>query len=809
MVIRPLDRKLLRDLRRIWTQALAISLVLSAGVATLVLGVGAQRSLHETRAAYYDRYRFADVFATATRVPAEVEERLAAINGIAQVETRIAKAALLDIEGMIEPATGFIVSLPESGQPGLNGLHLRTGRLPDPFRDDEVVVTEGFARAHGFLPGNTFEAIVNGRKRSLRIVGTALSPEFIYALGPGALMPDDKRFGIIWMPYRAAAAAYDLEGAFNSINARLLKGASEPEVMARIDDLLAPYGGQAAYGREDQQSHAFINAELEQLRSMSWVLPPIFLGVAAFLVNITLSRMIALEREQIGLLKALGYGRLEVTLHYAKLIILIAAIGTGIGWAAGIWLGRGLTVLYSGLFNFPFLIFLDTADVFLISGLASVTAALGGGLKSVSGVIALAPAVAMSPPAPMQYRRYFAGLTLLAERVPPMAAMITRHMVRWPVRTMMTTLGTALSIAVLVGSLFALDSIEHMIDATYFRADRQDATLVFAPEAGGRALQAAARLPGVLMAEPYRTMPVRLVNGHLVERSVLTGKPSGDDATRTPVMDPFWLTPVSQHADLSRVINLNLDPVILPDTGIALTEKLAQLLEVGPGDRLRIELLEGNREMFDVPITAILQQYIGLGVYMRLDALNAMLREGDVISGVHLATDPEERTELYRQVKDMPAVSAIALLERSLESFRRHMAQNMKIMVTVYSSLALVIAFGVVYNSARISLSERARELASLRVLGFTRGEVSIVLLGELTLLTVMAMPFGWLFGYMFAWSVTAGLQSELYRVPLIIERQTYAFATLVVLGAAVLSALIVRRRIDQLDLIQVLKTRD
>lgn len=799
MAVSALNKKLIRDTARIWTQALAIALVLAAGVATLVLGVGAQRSLFETRDAYYDRYRFAEIFASATRAPSELKDRIAEIDGIAQVETRITKVALLDIEGMSEPATGLVISLPETGTPQLNGLHMRSGRLPDPFRDDEVVINEGFALAHGFVAGSMFHAIMNGRKRALHVVGTALSPEFIYALGPGDMMPDDRRFGIIWMPQRAAAAAYDLDGAFNSVSVRLLKGASQPAVQARLDDLLAPYGGRAAYGREDQQSHAFIDAELNQLRSMSWVLPPIFLGVATFLVNITLSRLIALEREQIGLLKALGYSRFAVTVHYTKLIVLIALVGIGIGWAAGILLGRGLTIMYSEFFHFPFLIFLNTPDVFLISGVAAIAAALGGGMKSVSGVIALPPAVAMSPPAPLRYRRYFSGLSVLAVRVPPMLTMITRHLMRFPLRAAMTTLGIAMSIAVLVGSLFALDSVDFMIDATFFRADRQDATLVFVPEANARALQAARHLPGVMMAEPYRTVSVRLVNGHRVERTILTGKPAGPVTPLAP----------TAAADLSRVIDLDLNPVILPDTGIALAEKLAQLLDIRRGERLRVEVLDGHRAVFEVPVSAILQQFIGLGAYMQLDQMNTRLRDGDVVSGIHLSTDPNERDALYTEVKNIPAVSAIALLERSLQAFRETMAQNLIIMVTVYTSLALVIAFGVVYNSARISLSERARELASLRVLGFTRGEASTVLLGELAILTLLAVPFGWLLGYGFAWLVTLGLQSELYRVPLIIERQTYAFAALIVVIAATLSALIVRRRIDHLDLIKVLKTRD
>jgi putative ABC transport system permease protein len=783
----PLDRKLLRDLWRLKTQVIAIALVMAAGVATLVLAVGAYRSLNETRETYYERYRFADVFANATRAPEWIADEIAQIPGVAAVETRIVKSAILDIEGFAVPATANLVSMPEIGGQVLNRLYIREGRTPDPSHSDEVVVNEAFAKAHGFHPGDTFQAIIEGRKRRLTIVGVALSPEYIYALGPWDLMPDDSRFAVGWMSRKAMEAAYDLDGAFSQVSVKLLRGASEGDVIERIDTLLERYGGRGAYGRKDQQSHAFLDAELTQLQAMARVLPPIFLFVAAFLINMILTRLVALEREQIGLMKALGYRSTTIGMHYLKFVAAIAMTGIVIGGIAGTWLGYGLTRLYGDFYHFPFLVFLWSPDVYAVAVLVTVGAALLGGARAVWSVVRLPAAVAMHAPAPTRYRRLLAnGFIRCFSQT---TIMIARHILRFPLRAGLTVFGISLSAAVLLASLFAFDSIEFMIDFTYFQADRQDATLDFIQERSVGVISDVERLPGVLAAEPTRTVAVKVRYGHIERRVPIIGKPPG--------------------SDLSRVLDTGFRPVRLPETGFAPSEALARILGVKVGDMVEIETLEGRKRIVAMPVTAIIQGYIGLLSFMDIAEVNRLMREGPMVTGVHLAIDEARADALFAAVKDMPEVGSIALQKIALQKFRQTLAENISVMIWVYTSLAMVIAFGVVYNSARIQLSERGRELASLRVLGFTRGEVSWILLGELAILVLASLPLGWGLGYGVAWMTVQGLQSELYRVPLVIGRQTYALSSLVVLGAAAISALVVKRRIDTLDLIEVLKTRE
>jgi putative ABC transport system permease protein len=784
-----LDRKLLRDVRRLWAQALAIAFVIGGGIATLILAVGSHRSLDETRTAYYERYRFADVFAVVNRGPRALVDQVAEIPGVATVDARIAKLALLDIPNYSEPATGQMISLPDIGEPKLNLLYMRLGRTPEPGRQDEVVVNDSFAKAHGFGIGSRFSAILNGRKRELLIVGTALSPEFIYTVGPGDLMPDDRRFAIIWMSEKALEGTYNLDGAFSFISVKLLRNASEREVITRLDNLLDRYGGRSAYGRKDQSSHAWIDHELDMLNNMSRTLTPIFLLVSAFLVNLTLSRLVALEREQIGLLKALGYHNGTIAFHYVKFVIVIVAVGVAIGGFAGTWLGVYVTRMFGDYFRFPFLVFVTSPDLYLIAAGLSLLAASLGAVRTLWDVVKLAPAVAMQPPAPPKFKRMLPAAFRIDKIVSQPLVMMLRNLVHHPVRAGFTVIGMASVTAILIVSMFVYDTMESLVDVTYFMADRQDATVSFTEKRSADVTLQIARLPGVIRAEPYREVPVRVRFGSIERRVIISGRP--------------------RDADLSRIIDVNLRPVGLPENGLAISSMLAQILGANVGDSIEVDLLGGARRTVSLPVTALVEDYFGIRGMMDSEALARLMRERPVVNSVNLSFDQNRRGELYTAIKNMPAVSGLGLQRVSLANFRQTIALLITTMASIYTGLAAVIAFGVIYNSARISLSERARELASLRVLGFTAVEVLWILLLELALLTLAAQPPGWVMGYGLAWIMKTQLAGELMRVRLVVTSSTYVYASAIVIVAAIISGVVVRERINRLDLVAVLKTRD
>ena len=683
---------------------------------------------------------------------------------------------------MSEPASGIAVSLPDHREPAVNRTYIRKGRLPEPGRTNEVAVVETFATAHGFEPGDHFEAILNGAKHDLSIVGIVLSPEYIYSIGPGDMVPDQKRFGVFFMSFKSLAGLFDMEGSFNDLSVSEMRNSNTEKLIEELDAILKPYGGAGAYDRSDQISNAFLDAELTQLRAMAMVIPPIFLFVSAFLVNMILSRLIALEREQIGLLKAVGYGNTAIGWHYAKLVIAISLVGLVIGSGAGFWLGRGLTRLYASFFSFPFLIFKQSFDLYALAGCVTIAAALAGAAKSILSIVNLPPAVAMRPPSPTVYSSLFGTWFKLSSMFSQLTIMAFRHLLRRPVRALLTVFGTSLSVALLVTALFSFDAIDFMIDTIFFQADRQNATLTFVSDRSNDAISTVAALPGVLQAEPFRSTPVKLRNRHREVRMTITALPKA--------------------GDLSRVLDIDLNPLQLPQRGLVLSERVATKLQLLPGDPVEIELLEKANRMEKVElaavtsdlamsgdltvrarealtgvrVTAVSQSFVGLTAYMHIEALNRLMRDGRRISGARLMIDSNEIDVLYDAIKKTPAVASIALQDKSRQKFRDTIEQNITTMTTVYVALAVIITFGVIYNSARIQLSERARELASLRVFGFTNAEVSSVLLIELSIIVLLAQPLGWASGYLFSLSVIKGFESDLFRVPLVINVSTFAW---------------------------------
>jgi putative ABC transport system permease protein len=786
VVIAPLRRKVLRDLRRLWAQVLAIALVLAAGVATLILGNGAYASLFETRARYYEENRFADVFADVIRAPKALLGEVAKIEGVMDAEARIVKLGLLDIQGMVEPGSVLFVSLPENG--GLNRLYLRLGRLPEPLSAEEIVVSAGFADAHRLEPGDRLPVLMNGQRRELRITGVALSPEFIYALGPGQMMPDPRRFGVVWAPRAGLEAAYDLEGAFSNLVLKLAPGANPDRVIETLDRLTERYGGAGASARKDQISHAFLDAELKQLSAMVKVLPPIFLLVAAMLVNMTLSRLITLEREQIGLLKAIGYTSRAVAQHYVEFVVLIAVAGIGIGFAAGAWLGVGLAQMYARFFSFPYLVFTRDPQLYGLAALVTLAAAVAGALYAVRSVVKLPPAVAMAPPAPAVYRERATWLRRVLN-LRQTGVMVARHLLRWPFRTASSTLGVAMSVAILVASLWSFGSIDRMIDITFFRAERHDAQIVFGSPEPMPAVFAARDLPGVMVAEPFRQVAATISHRGREKTVAIMGRP----------VEPR----------LSRVLDPDLRPMPMPEAGLILSEALAEALQVRPGDLVTVEVQEGRRPTVTLPVSGLSVGYVGLGAAMEIGALNRLMGEGALVSGVSLQLDAEATSAFYVAAKAAPKTDLISVTSLMLDRFRETLAENITVMVTVYVVLSGIIAIGVVYNFSRIALSEQGRELASLRVLGFTNREVSGVLFGELATVVLLAQPLGWVIGYGIAAAMVAAFSSDLYRVPFVIGREVFATASLVVCAAALVSAFAVRGRINNLDMIEVLKTRE
>lgn len=782
-----LHRKLWREFAQLRGQAIAIALVLVGGIGTMVMALSNYHALADTRAAFYAEYRFAEVFANVRRAPLPLLDRVAAIPGVRQVQARVTGMVNLELDGYDEAVTAQVLSLPRPGDPDLNAVYLRQGMLPR--ADDEVVIGEAFAEAHGLAPGDRLTAILNGRRQALRISGIGLSPEFIYQIRPGEVFPDFARFAVLWMAHAPVANAFDLDGAFNDLAITLQPQAREAAVIDALDPLLAPYGGVGARGRELQTSHRFLDEELRQLLVMTRMFATIFLAVAAFLLNVVVSRLVGTQREQIAVLKAFGYGRREIGLHYFQLVLLLVGVGVLPGLALGAWMGRSIAGVYMQFYRFPFLAWsLPPVVIALAVGFALLVALLGtfGGLRR---AVRLAPAEAMRPEAPAVYRRSLVERLGLARLLDPAARMVLRNLERRPLRSLLSVAGIGLACGMLVMSSSQRGSIEHMIAVQFGFAQRDDLAIAFVEPSSARAIEELAALPGVRAVEPFRSAAVRLRHGHRSYQTALQGLADG--------------------ADLKRVLDRSLRPVAMPSDGLLLTDYLAELLDVRPGDTLDVEFLEGHRRTLGVPVAGTVSEYLGVGAYARRETVNRLLDEGGAVSGAWLSVDADARAEVLRTLRERPRVAAVTDRNAMIRSFRETMAESINTFTVVATLLAASIAVGVVYNAARITLAERGRELASLRVLGYTRGEVRGLMLGELATLAFAALLPGFAFGYGMTALLVAGFRSDLYRIPLVLLPAGYAFAGLVVLVATLLSGLLVRHRLDRLDLVAVLKTKE
>lgn len=786
--MRALTLKLLRDVKALRGPAIATGLVVAAGLSVFVMSMGTLGSLRATRDGWYLSQHFADVFVRLERAPLALAARLAEVPGVAAVEPRVVAGGRLEVPGLPDPAVGWLVSLPAAGETALNRVHVRQGRLPQPGVPGEVLVGEAFAQANRLGPGSVLEAVVEGREQALRVVGVGLSPEFIYSIQPGQMLPDDRRFGVLWMARDELARLCGLVGAFNDACLRLAPGASLPQACADVDRILARHGGHGAHGRDQQASHQYLDGEIEQLRGMALVAPLVFLGVAAFLLHVALARLVGTQREQLATLKAFGYRDGEVARHCLGLAVVLVLPGVLLGLAVGAWRGAELTATYARFFRFPEYVHRVGPDVVLLGVGACALAAVVGTLGAVRRVVRMAPAEALQPEAPLRYRHGWMRTLGLAWLAGPVGRMVLRHMARRPVRTLLSGLGIALATALLVMGGFVQDVLDLVMDEAFVRGQRQDLSLALVEAAPG--VQASlASLPGVRQAEVVRSVAVRLENGTRSQRVGLQGREPSSE-----------LTPLRDEAGR---------PLVLPRHGLVLSRPLARALGVRAGDRVHVACLEGERREGPWTVAAVSLEHAGLSAYAHREALAAWLGEQGLASGALLAVDRARLAEVEARLREAPRVGAIVVRRAALEAFSATVAENLGRMRTMNVLFASILAVGVVYNAARVSLAERSRDLATLRILGYTRGEISTVLLGELAVLVLLALPLGLVLGRGLSALVVSFFETEAYQFPLVITPPTYAWAALVTVGASLLAGLVVRRRLDRLDLVAVLKARE
>ena len=784
-----LDRKLLRDLWKLRTQALAIILLIASGVAMFEMALSNYLTLRSMQVRHYEREAFADIFADLKRAPASLAAHISGIDGVAAAEARIVQPVRIMREDGDASVSGRIVSLPPTGQPELNRLRLTRGRWIEAGKRNEAIVNAAFADARHVRTGDTIDVILNGRLEKFTIAGIALSPEFVFATRSGLPLPDDHAYAILWAERSSVAAAFNMEGAFNNLTVRLAPGASEAAVISGIDRKLEAYGGTGAIGRRDHPSHRFVEDELAEQRTMSVVMALIFLGIASFLLNVVIGRLVTAQREQIASLKALGYPNAPILLHYLKLTAALVLAGTVAGGLAGAWLAAQMIEMYRPFFRFPDWAFEFRLWLPLASGAMAFAAAMIGVVLSVADVVRLPAAVALRPSTPgTASTTAFKSLRHLG-LAGPRSMMIVRTIVGRPARTLMTICGLMLAVPLATMGLFWWDSLGYMIDFNFERVERSDAQVTLIHALPSRAVREVSRMPGVFTAEGSRLIPVRLVNGHRSYRTVLQG--------------------VSEGSELRVPRESDLQPVVIPPEGVVLSRRLAAKLWLSKGDMLTVEVQEGGRPLRQIAVAGLADDILGLSAYIARPALNRLMREGDLVNSIALRIDPREAAGVWSRLQQTAKVEAVAIRSSLLRSFDEKISGLINVSAFILTGFGILIAFGVVYNAARVAYQERAWELATLRILGFTRRETLTVLFGELAIVVAIAVPLGLVLAHWLIALILRLRDNESFQLPAIISPATFALSALVIIAASVTSAILVRRLVEKLDLVAVLKTRD
>ncbi|WP_088329757.1 ABC transporter permease [Lacimicrobium sp. SS2-24] len=784
-----LHRKTVRDLWQIKGQAFAIAMVVAFGVMMLIMMEGLISSLSDTRDDYYQRYRLADVFAPLKRAPQQILHRISTLPQVSAVQGRVNGGARIDLPQISAPIHARAISLPEFGEPRLNHVFLAEGRLLSPSHQEEILLLEGFARAHGLTPGDTLATTIHGVKRRLKIVGLAQAPEFLYTTAPGELVPDDGRFAVIWMNQKALEAAYDMDGAVNEVLVKLAPGSNQQAFISRLDQLLAKYGGLGAYGRDEHISNRFISEEINGLIMSSKIVPPLFLAVAAFLLNIVAARMVQAQRSQIGLLKAFGYSDMVVALHYLKFVMIIAIIGALIGCIAGVMAGRSLSGFYQQYYKFPFLVFAIEPFSLVKGFVVSMLAAAVGCALVMQRILRLTPAIAMSPPSPTDYSKSLTFGTRLRRWLDQPTRMVLRSAFRQPLRLMLSIMGISLGMALSVAMLSVMTAFDRTLDLSFDNINRSDVTVSFIEPLSVSTLYALQGMPGVHQVEGVREVPVKFVHGRHHYRGAITALP--------------------EVSELYRALNSQQQPIYLPSEGIVLSHSLAKTLAVKTGEYIQVEVQEGQRPTLDVPVVALANTLLGSPAFMQRSSLNRLMGQPLRVSSAYLKIDPAVSATLYEKLKSMPVVAGVSLSADSRAALAKVMDSGAGAMRFIMISIAALITFGIIYNTARIAFSERTRELASLRVIGLTRAETSFILLGEIALITLLALPIGAVIGHYLSYLIAMGFDTDLYQIPVSFQPANHAIAGIAVIVATCTCAMLVMRDIHRLDLVSSLKIRE
>lgn len=793
-MVRVLHRKLLRDLWAAKAMLAAIVGILVVGIASFTGMASVYLNLEGARRSYYARCRMADFSVSLKKLPVVELDRLESVPQITEIRPRISFPVIIDMPESPRPVSGRIISLPDSPAPIINNIVLRRGGYFTGQRREEVILNEDFARAHRLRPGDRLHVLLNHRRQELHVVGTAISSEFVYLIAPGALVPDPATYGILYVKQSFAEEVTDFQGACNELVGRLEASLRDrPDAVLReVETALEPFGVVTTTPRRQQTSHWFLSSELNGLRVSIVILPTIFLLVAALILNVLMTRLAEQQRTVVGTLKALGYRNGELLRHYLQFGASVGLAGGIIGTAAGYLLAEGMTGVYADFYKFPRLINRPAPGVMLAGVGLSLLFSLLGTWRGVRSLLRLHPAEAMRPaPPPQGHRIFLERLGLLWRRLGFRWQMVLRSLFRQRMRTAVTTGAASIGAALLLTTFHMRDAMQELIRFQYQKLLRADYELAFKDQRDGGALLEARQLPGVDRAEPVFQVACTFHHGHLRKQGSIVG--------------------LQHDAVLTQLYDTAGRPIVLPQTGLVLTRKLAELLQVRPGDRLTFVPVQGRRDRLQVPVMRVVDSYLGTAAYADFDYLNRLMGEEATLTQVQLKVSPERATtqSFYRELKRLPALQSVSAVRDQKKKLMRVLIEQMMISIFIVIVFAGMIFFGSLLNASLISLAERREEIALLRVLGYSSREVGGLFLRENLCLNITGTLLGLPLGFLFSHWITRLYNTELFRIPLVIRPESWWSTAALGVLFALLAHWPVRRAVRQMNWQQTLNVKE
>ncbi len=789
-----LNRKLSRELRQNKALLAAITSIMALGVMAFIYMRSIYFNLSMTQQEYYAQCNMADFSIELKKVPLAELAPIEQLPGVVSIRPRIQFFITVDLPRSEGPLNGLVLSMPDDRTPIINEILLRRGSYFTPQRDNEVIVNDAFARKQGLHPGQSIHLLVNGRSQEFFIVGTAISSEFVYLVGPGSILPDPEHFGVFYIKQRYAEDIFDFAGAANQVLGRLSPQLRDQpdELLTRMETILDSYGVLSTTPRRDQASNRYLTNEIRGLGVFASIMPTIFLTVAAAVLNVLMSRIIEQQRTIIGTLKAIGYSDRQVFWHYLKFGGLIGVAGAVVGWLLGYYMGNLVTSLYQQFYEFPDLRNRIYPDVYLAGLAISLGCATLGTWHGARTALRLHPAQAMRPKPPATAH------AILLERIRWFWRKLSfgwrmglRNVFRNRLRTAVGLMAAALGAALMVTGFMMQEAMHFLVRFQYEQVNRSDIDLYFKDEQGFPAYTEALGLIGVDYAEPVLEVPCTFRHGHRHKKGAVVG--------------------LRRDARLTLPRLNDGSKVAIPVTGLLLTRKMASILAVEVGDTLRMQPIKGLRREVLVPVAEIIDSYVGLAVYAEFGYLNQLIGEESAVSSVQLQVDPrpEVRRALNRSLKEFASLQAVNARSDTVHNFRETLIKTQSIFINLLVLFAGVIFFGSVLNASMIGLAERQREVATLRVLGYGDWQIGALFLRESMLVTMTGTFVGLFLGYALGCYLGRVYDTELFRFPVVLTPGVLGWTLLLAVAFGLAAHAIVQRSIGHTNWLDAMKSAE